>query len=295
MKQSRRRLLIFSAAAGIFLILLTIFSQLSPADIPVPMNKESLQERFFSMTDTRGGDSAQLRLIWWKNTLYMVKDYFWSGTGLQNFKIFYPLYHRAADVDWSFTDEHQLTRVHNDHLQMLVELGIFGFAAYAAMFGIFFWMFGRIFFRSRNDRVRMRALFICLGVVGFIVNASFCFPLERALPPVYLFCFFALMGVLYRESFPAPLAAVPCAATSRCASLFPSCCCCSWRVSVYFIRRVMLADNYFVEAIVEDQRGSVEKSSEALKKAKIFSLLQLQYLRASGAQLRDAGQLPAGH
>jgi len=271
LEQSRRRLLVSSAAAGIFLVLLTVFSQLPPADIPVPMNKESLQERFFSMADTRGGDSAQLRLIWWKNSLHLLGDHFWLGTGLQNFKIFYPLYHRAAEVDWSFTDEHQLTRLHNDHLQMLVELGIFGFAAYAAMFGIFFWMFGRIFFRSRDDRITLRALFICLGVVGFMVNAAFCFPLERALPPVYLFCFFALMGVLYRESFPAPLATVSVRRPILLRSAFSLVLLLFLASSIYFIRKVILADNYFVEAIVEDQRGSVEKSSESLKKAKIFS------------------------
>ena len=271
-KQSRQKLLTASAVAVIFLVLLVVCSRMPSADIPVPMNKESIQERFFSMTDTSGGDSAQLRIIWWKNTLHMVKDYLWWGTGLQNFKIFYPLYHRAADLDWSFTDEHQLTRVHNDHLQMLVELGIFGFAAYAAMFGIFFWMFGRIYFRSRDDRIKLRALFICLGVVGFIINAAFCFPMERALPPVYLFSFFALMGVLYRESFPAPLATVAVRRHILLRSAISLVLLVFLLVSVYVIRRVMLSDKYFVEAIIDDQKGSIEKSSEALKKAKIFSL-----------------------
>ena len=271
-RQSKRRVVASAVIAGMFLALFFVFSQMPPGDIPVPMNKESIQERFFSMTDTGGGDSAQLRIIWWKNTMHMVKDYFWLGTGLQNFKIFYPLYHRAAEFDWSFTDEHQLTRVHNDHLQMLVELGIFGFMSYAAMFVIFFWMFGKIFFRGRDDRIKLRALFICLGVVGFIINAAFCFPMERAMPPVYLFSFFAFMGVLYRESCHVPLAVISIRRHIPLRIIFSLLLLLLLFSSVDVIRRVMLSDRYFVEAIIDDQRGSIEKSTRDLKKAKIFSL-----------------------
>jgi tetratricopeptide (TPR) repeat protein len=272
-RESRKRILLPATVGSIFIILLILFSQLAPANIPVPILKDSIGERFLSITDFKEGDSAQLRIIWWKNTLKMVKDHFWTGVGLQNFKILYPLYHRAAVVDWSFKDEQQLTRVHNDHLQILAELGIFGFCAYAALFiGVFF-MFWQIFFSVRDEQIKFRALCIFLGVVGFVVNAAFCFPLERAIPPVLLFSFFALLTVLYRSSGKAPFAIwkirhhVP---ARVLLSILLMVLCAS---SFYFIRKIMLADKYFVKAIMADKNGSLDDSNKSLAKARqYFSL-----------------------
>jgi tetratricopeptide (TPR) repeat protein len=266
----RKRILLPAAVGSLFIILLILFSQKTPANIPVPILKDSIGERFLSITDFKEGDSAQLRIIWWENTLKMVKDHLWKGVGLQNFKILYPLYHRAAAVDWSFKDEQQLTRVHNDHLQILAELGIFGFCAYVALFVAALFMFWQIFFRARDEQIAFRALCIFLGVVGFVVNAAFCFPLERAIPPVLLFSFFALLTVLYRLSGKKPHAVwkiryqIPARVVLSILLmiLFAS--------SFYFIRRIMLADKYFVKAIMADKKGSLDDSNKALLKARQY-------------------------
>ena len=269
-RNSWKRLLLPTAAGAGAVLLLVVFSQLKPAEIPVPILKESIGERFLSITDFKEGDSAQLRIIWWKNTLQMVKDHIWTGVGLQNFKILYPRYHRAAAVDWSFKDEQQLTRVHNDHLQMLAELGIFGFCAYIALFISIFWLFWRSFFRGHDEEIKLRALGIFLGVLGFAVNATFCFPMERAIPPVLLFSFAGLLVVLYRLSGNHATAVwkirthlpVRIGLTLILLALFVS--------SAYFIRRILLADKYFVKAIMADKQGSLADSNEYLLKAKQY-------------------------
>jgi tetratricopeptide (TPR) repeat protein/O-antigen ligase len=269
-RESRKRILLPVAVGGLCIILLILCSQLKPANIPVPILKDSIGERFLSITDFKEGDSAQLRIIWWENTLKMVNDHLWKGVGLQNFKILYPLYHRAAVVDWSFKDEQQLTRVHNDHLQILAELGIFGFCAYAALFIAAFFMFWQIFFRVGDEQITFRALCIFLGVVGFVVNAAFCFPLERALPPILLVSFFALLTVLYRMSGKKPheiwktryQIPVKVLLSILLMVLFAS--------SFYFIRKIMLADKYFVKAIMADKKGSLDDANKSLLKAKEY-------------------------
>ncbi len=269
-RHSRKRLLLPAAVGAGTVLLLIVFAQLKPAAMPVPILKESIGERFLSITDFKEGDSAQLRIIWWKNTLQMVKDHLWTGVGLQNFKILYPRYHRAAAVDWSFKDEQQLTRVHNDHLQMLAELGIFGFCAYAAVFISLFWIFWRIFFRSPDEQITLRALCVFLGVLGFAINATFCFPLERAMPPVLLFSFAALLVVLYRLSGNRPTAVwkirnllpVRIGLTLVLLALFGS--------SAYFISRILLADKYFVQAIMADKRGNLADANAYLETAKHY-------------------------
>ena len=269
-RESRKRILLPAIVGSLFIILLILFSQLKPANIPVPILKDSIGERFLSITDFKEGDSAQLRIIWWENTLKMVKDHFWRGVGLQNFKIVYPLYHRAAAVDWSFKDEQQLTRVHNDHLQMLAELGIFGFCAYAALFiGVFF-MFWQIFFRVRDEQITFRALCIFLGVAGFVINAAFCFPLERAIPPVLLFSFFALLTVLYRISGKAPYAIWKIRQHIPARVLLSILLMVLFASSFYFIRKIMLADKYFVKAIMADKKGSLDDSNKSLAKARQY-------------------------
>ena len=259
---------------------------------------------YASSVDPYRGGTLTLRTIWWINTLEMVKDNFWWGVGLGNFKLEYPPYHRAVgsskpsflknvlrdvEKDWSFREAKQLNRVHNDHLQMLVELGIFGFCAWLSMFLVFFYMFWKIFSKPKNEDIQLKALFICLGTVVFIIIAVFTFPVERAMPPVYLFTFFALMSFLYAENeqgnvktwkfgFQARVKALVSLLNRRfgfqvvaralivlvlAVFLFSSVC---------FIRKIVLSDKYFVEGLTAGERGKIDQANALLEKAKIFSM-----------------------
>ena len=136
--------------------------------------------------------TAELRLIYWKNTLAMVADSFPRGVGLGQFAVLYPRFHRAAAIDWTFGEEFQLERAHNDHLQLLAELGLAGFAAWVAMIVLFFRQWRRVA-RDAEPAVARLAGLIGLSAIAFLVVAAFSFPLERALPPIY---FFACMGLM---------------------------------------------------------------------------------------------------
>jgi len=225
---------------------------------------ERLKRRIFSMTDVQKG-SANKRLIYWSNTLVMVRDNFWGGVGLKNFKLNYPVYHRAAKVDWTFGDEFQLTRVHNDHLQMLVELGAPGFCAYSGMFVVFMYLFW-VTFRRADPRRRFAALSICLCVVSFCVIACFTFPLERAMPPVYLFVCFGLMSFLAAPHLRSRVAVssrlqVPVRGVTACVLVLFVC------VSCGAMRNVILSDFNYGKAVNLFRQGNINGSNRFLKAA----------------------------
>jgi len=150
-----------------------------------------------------GSGTVNMRLVFWQNTLAMARDHPVLGVGLGNFKLQYPLYHRAAKIDWTFNEERQLERVHNDHLQILAELGLVGFVAWVAIFAAAF----RIARRGmQEDRawVRLQLAFVCLGLVVFLTVACSSFPMERAMPPAYLFALLGMAGFLHVTAHGAP-------------------------------------------------------------------------------------------
>jgi thioredoxin-like negative regulator of GroEL len=140
--------------------------------------------------------SIDLRLIFWKNTLAMVRDHPVLGVGLGNFELQYPLYHRSAEIDWTFDEEHQLERAHNDHLQILAELGLIGFAAWISIFAGACSIVRRGL-RKTDGWIPLQMLFVALGIASFLVVACFSFPMERAMPPIYLFALLGMAGALH--------------------------------------------------------------------------------------------------
>lgn len=249
--------------------------------------------------------TVKLRSIWWTNTAFMIYDHPLMGVGLGNFKLIYPLYHhivkdKKIDLppflaflkkDWSFSETNQLTRVHNDHLQMLAELGVLGFLPYAAMFFLFGCMFRKLF-KQGDDRTRLIALCTGLSVLAFCIVATTNFPFERALPPVYLFMGFAVISFLHKKqsvsivqpegTFVQRLKAfivTPCdiAITNQTLHrLIRSGLCVLMIVFMYcsgkYISRVVLADRYFVEALVYSDRGQFDKATGLLEKSRhVFS------------------------
>jgi len=146
----------------------------------------------YSAADAAG--SLSLRVIFWRNTLEMVGDHPWFGVGLGNFKLLYPLYHRAVVVDWTFDEEHQLLKVHNDHLQCLAETGLVGLLAWLSLFGC-----GALLWRRLSRSSDTAAP--CAQIAGFVllaifIIAAFSFPMQRAIPPFYLLATLGILGGL---------------------------------------------------------------------------------------------------
>jgi tetratricopeptide (TPR) repeat protein len=70
--------------------------------------------------------NIRLRVIFWKNTLVMIRENLLFGVGLGNHKIHYPHYSRAKADDGISGELIQLTYAHNDFLQLTAETGAVG-------------------------------------------------------------------------------------------------------------------------------------------------------------------------
>jgi len=150
----------------------------------------------------------------WANTLAMIRDTPALGVGLANFWVFYPLYHKAVGEDRGVTESKVRLHAHNDYLQHGAELGVPGAALFLALLVLALWSNHRVLSTSPSPHDRLLSIAVLGGILGFMIEAVFTFPMERAIPPLYLFVFLALSNALAdrRREIPERVLAVPRAA-----------------------------------------------------------------------------------
>lgn len=143
-------------------------------------------------------DSTTIRWIVWTNTLIMIKDKPVNGFGLNNWQIHYADYRRAYYNDPSYQPGLILAQVHNDYLQIIVEIGFIGFFLFIwLIFGLFH-QFKKVFFskeESIETKFQILPLIICL--IGFGLSCFFSFLLIKATPSLLFFIYAALIANLY--------------------------------------------------------------------------------------------------
>jgi O-antigen ligase len=143
--------------------------------------------------------SAHYRLTIWQNSLTMFAERPVRGFGPGTFKIYYPGYTYAHDVDRAFDKTTQIRRAHNDYLQMAVELGAAGPALLALMLGCGLYMALRLAQRATVGTARMIPAGISAGIVACMVTAFFSFPLQRANTPLLLCVYLGIVSALWRR------------------------------------------------------------------------------------------------
>ncbi len=130
-------------------------------------------------------ESVYFRLAAWRNALIMVGDKPVIGVGLGNLKIHYPRYHRIAVYDGMSGEKKQLLNLHNDYLQVLVELGGIGFLLLLTLIcAVAVTAWKALHPRNGPSAIMPAALtasLLCYGIVSF-----FGFPTSRAVHPVYI-------------------------------------------------------------------------------------------------------------
>jgi tetratricopeptide (TPR) repeat protein len=130
-------------------------------------------------------ESVYFRLAAWRNALVMVGDKPILGVGLGNLKIHYPRYHRIAVYDGMSGERKQLLNLHNDYLQVLVELGAIGFLLLTVLIcalAVIAWK--AMHSPEKSSAIMPAALtasLFCYGIVSF-----FGFPASRAVHPAYI-------------------------------------------------------------------------------------------------------------
>ncbi|MFH1994398.1 MAG: O-antigen ligase family protein [Nitrospinota bacterium] len=131
----------------------------------------------------------------WKATIEMIKDNPLIGVGLGNLKIIYPIYHNKVPNNRPY-DEHQVARdAHNDYLQGAAEMGIIGVLIIGWMGILLAKMVPRLISPKNSQDTRFYSIALLAGLGGIMVNAFFCFPFERPIPPIVVAAFVALLTV----------------------------------------------------------------------------------------------------
>jgi len=192
--------------AIIALCVVVLMIHVSPSGIRNPFNTPKIKDSISFInrlasndkpileSKSSSGSSISIRLTAWRNSLEMIRQYPWIGVGMGNFQIHYPLFFRKIVEDAAFNEKNQMRNLHNDFLQIWVELGIIGVILFLWLLLLIIFTVKELIKNQKEDIIWLTALLS--GLVGIMVIACFSFPLRRALPPVILMLFLGFLGVL---------------------------------------------------------------------------------------------------
>jgi O-antigen ligase len=142
--------------------------------------------------DSRDGG----RTLIWRITLKMIADHPVTGVGAGNYTINIQEYY--GDYDFGNRQTNWL-RPHNDFLWVLSEKGIFGIALFLLFFGLGLYYAIAIIRSDTTKENKLFALFAIMGLISYMANSFFDFPLERINQQIYLALYVAGVTTIYHQ------------------------------------------------------------------------------------------------
>jgi O-antigen ligase len=157
-------------------------------------NNNEKFERLASIS-VEGGSG---RIPLWINTIEMIKDHPIAGVGVDQWRVYYPLYYDRVSKDTGFNEKSRMARVHNEYIEVLVSVGLTGYLF--LLLALYYVVRNAIRVLSDADnKDRLVVLSSVLGMTGFAVVAFFSFPIQSYYPAFMLMFF---MVILDRSSGP---------------------------------------------------------------------------------------------
>lgn len=144
-------------------------------------------------TDT----STQLRLTYWANALHVTKQHPFIGIGIGSWKIESIPYEKEIGNNTTVS-----YNVHNDFLQIMAETGFINGLIYIAIFAFVFFTDARNILSKKNTSLHSKAisLITILSLTGYVIDATFNFPMYR--PTMQLsFALFLALSIVNRFSY----------------------------------------------------------------------------------------------
>ena len=241
-------------------------------------------------TETLYNDTMEVRLAIWENTLEMIKDRPIAGFGIGNYKVFYPVYHQSDKV---FSEEIQLRTAHNDYLQTAVELGLVGFLLFLGLPAAPFIMAFRLISPRKPPEVRLMVIGLIGGIIGFLVQAVFSFPMERAMPPLIFFTYLAFLTIFYNRhvSKKGPLLVkIP---RGVGILLFIALATAGFMLTRFNLCNI-LSDRYYRLALISEKRGAWPETISAGLKSLEYNPYQMNALSSVGRAYMESNQALKG-
>jgi len=123
----------------------------------------------------------EFRVDIWRTTLRIARDYPLTGVGVHNTLYLYDEYKDETSL------ESQVPHAHNNYIQLVVERGVVGLAAFAFFAYALFKLFARGYRRGRSPTTRALGLAGIGATTGFLVEGFF----------EYTFGDYEIMAILY--------------------------------------------------------------------------------------------------
>jgi len=182
----------------LILLILTFFVITIVYSTENPLNKstETVIHRAATTFD-KNDISINTRLLIWKNTLNMIQDYPWLGSGIGTFKLNYQIY-QASYLQKNPEDLKYWIKAgeaHNEYLQLWAELGIIGLGMFILIIYFYYKSILKFLKKEKNDQEQLTMLGMLIGTTCFLIHCLFSFPLHV---PALSAAFFIMIGLNIR-------------------------------------------------------------------------------------------------
>lgn len=146
-------------------------------------------------------DTFNARIEYWQQSIWIIKENFFSGIGLGNWIVTYPKYglDHFSKID-ILNGRLIVSNPHNDFLMIFSEIGIFGFLCYL---GIFISITYQAYWLSINElksNDRKNASYLLFFIISYLIIAFFDFPVTRVEHQIILLVVFAILNANYLKA-----------------------------------------------------------------------------------------------
>lgn len=150
-----------------------------------------------SVSDTTNLDK---RIVFWENSVEMIKEHPLTGVGAGNWKINFPKY-GLEGLDYNVVQGiTHVQRPHNDYLWVLSESGAAGFAFFLLFFVVVFARLASNFKNITSKEELATDIALVFGLLSYLVFSLTDFPLERT---SHNFLLMVLVALVFRSGLPA--------------------------------------------------------------------------------------------
>ena len=163
--------------------------------------KDSFLNRLFSRLGVAEIDKAfsgQARLYLYRNTIEMIKANLFLGSGFGNFKYVYPRYRDRGE--WALSGLNtRVEEAHNEYLQILSEVGIVGFLAFAWILLMIGRMSLWLIQKGDFDHHFFIALALTMGIFATLIESLFDFNLQNPASGITFWIVVGFLEVIYHS------------------------------------------------------------------------------------------------
>ncbi|WP_168196407.1 O-antigen ligase [Bdellovibrio sp. NC01] len=146
-------------------------------------NLFQFKDRILYSLNITAGNSQALRLMIWKVSVAIFKDFPTFGVGFTENRYLFPAYYKNL----GFEGQEMLLHSHNMYLQILNDSGLVGFLAFCGVLITALTYFYRVFNKSKNVESRSMALAGLAILIAFMTGSLVDCPLLSTGPRNYLF------------------------------------------------------------------------------------------------------------